>query len=154
MRRIILLFAALAAFTACHKSESLVICFANAYDQEILVKCNEDGFPIEPGKLLPFCVAGSSGSISVDVQDVWESIFYKKYDTITVYTVDGKTVLESWKKDENTPGTPFSLEYWSKEDKVESGVDGGLKDGLAYTFLVSAYTRTKYNLTYVFGPRE
>lgn len=154
MRKIILLFAALAAFTACHKSESVVICFANAYDQEILVKCNEDGFPIEPGKLLPFCVAVSSGSISVGVQDVWESMFYKKYDAITVYTVDGKTVLESWKRDENTPGTPFSLEYWSKEDKVESGVDGGLKDGLAYTFLVSAYTRTNYNLTYVFTPKE
>ena len=154
MRRIILLFAALAAFTACHKRESLVICFANAYDQTIVVKCDEEEFPINSGKLWSLCFSSSSGSTSVGVQSEWERVFYNKYDAVTVYTADGKTVLESWKKDENTPWTPFSLEYWSKEDKVESGVDGGLKDGLAYTFLVSAYTRTNYNLTYVFGPRE
>lgn len=154
MRRIILLFAAIVAFTACHKRESLVICFANAYDQTIVVKCDEEEFPINSGKLWSLCFSGSSGSTPVGVQSEWERVFYNKYDAVTVYTADGKTVLESWKKGEDAPGTPFSLEYWSKEDKVESGVDGGLKDGLAYTFLVSAYTRTNYNLTYVFGPRE
>ncbi len=154
MRRIILMFAALVAFTACNKSEILAICFANAYDQTIIVKCNDEVFSIKTGKLLSICVATASGSARVGVQSEWETWFYNKYDTITVYTADGKTVLESWKKGENTPGTPFNLDYWSKDDKVESGVDGGIHEGMAYVFLVSAYTRTNYNLTYVFESRE
>lgn len=154
MRRIILLLAALVALTACHKKESLVICFANAYDQTIIVKCNDDDFSIKSGKILSLCMADASGSARLSVQSEWETWFYNRYDTITVYTADGKTVLESWKKGEASPGTPFSLDYWSKEDKVESGVDGGIQEGVAYAFLVSAYTRTDYNLTYVFEPRE
>lgn len=155
MRKIILLFAALVAFTACNKSEILAICFANAYDQAIIVKCNEEEYLIKPGKLFSLGLSGASGSAHIDVQREWNAVFYNRYEAITVYTTDGNTVLESWKKGENPPGTPFDFEYWSKEDKVENGIDGGgLKEGLAYTFLVAAYTRTNYNLTYVFAPRE
>ena len=36
--------------------------------------------------------------------------------------------------------------------KVESGIDGGLKEGIEYIFMVSAYTYTMYNLTFVLAP--
>ena len=155
MKRLIILLAAFAILPSCVKvSETLNICFANAYEQTVTVCGNGSNLSIKPQKLLPIavCVAEGDGN-HLDIESQWKTSFYNTYDTLIIYDQDN-VVLDTWTKDDPRPGNPFDIASWSKEDKVESGVDGGLKDGVEYSFLVSAYTRTKYNLTYVIAPRQ
>lgn len=154
MKRLVILLAVIGAVVSCTKSEKLTICFANAYDQTVTVSGYGEDLSIKAGKLQPIALCSATGeSNHIDVQSLWKAFFYDKYDTLVIYAEDN-SVLETWTKGDTRPGNPFDIASWSKEEKVESGVDGGLKEGLAYAFLVSAYTRTDYNLTYVIAPRE
>ena len=156
MKRVIILIAAALTFAACNKDEYLAICFANAYDQTVILSTvvNED-WTIKKDKIFTTTLCQAHGmDTHLDVPALWKSHFYDKYDTITVYTEDKTTVLESWTKGDNKPGNPFDIANWSNKEKVESGIEGGLKEGVQYIFMVSAYTKTSFNLTYVFCPRE
>ena len=152
MKKLIILLAAAAVFTSCTKSENLNICLANGYDQTIIVSgCGED-FSIKPGKLLIIATCFAQGdNYTLDPPELWHTFFYTKCESLTIYAED-KTVLDTWTKDDTRQGNPFDIANWSNEEKVESGVDGGPMEGLQYTFLVSAYTHTKRNLTYVIAP--
>ncbi len=89
----------------------------------------------------------------LDIQDLWNTCFYSKFNTITVYSED-RTVLDSWTKEElDIPGNPFVFSNWRKDDDMETGIDGGITEGLAYTFLVDAYSRTNYSVIFVLAPR-
>ena len=154
MKQLIMLLAAAAVITACTKSEMLNICLANGYDQTVIVSgCGED-FSIDPGSIHLIAVCGAYGSgFTLDTPELWRAFFYEKYDSLTIYAEDNtNTVLDKWTKDDTRQGNPFDISNWSNEEKIESGIDGGIREGPAYTFLVSAYTRTKLNLTYVIAP--
>ena len=157
MKRIVLFLAIAVIFASCAKQydESLTICLANAYDQTVLVDWLYPGaspIPVKSGAIHPVTLCGASGyGNHLDVPSLWKQFFYDKYNAPTISTADG-TVIKVWTKEDTSPGTPFNLANWSSEDKVESGIDVGLKEGIEYIFMVSAYTYTMYNLTFVLAP--
>jgi len=157
MKKLLLLLLIPVLFVSCRKdyAENLNLCLANAYDQTIVVKgLYSSDYTIKSGKIFTFaCVFTHGYGMNIDVQASWKEHFCGNSSSITVCSEDG-SVLGLWTKDDIGEGSPFNYASWSSENKIEKGADGGLKEGLAYVFLVSNYTRTKHNLTFVFAPSQ
>ena len=156
MRKTILLLLVSLLFASCEKKyiEDLFICMANAYDQTVMVKGLHQDYTVKPGGILniAFCCASGHGN-HIDTQALWNQFFYEPFTSVAVCSEDG-TVLKSWSKENPDPGNPFLFSSWTSENKIEKGVEGGPGKGLAYTFLISAYSRTDYNLTFILNPTQ
>lgn len=113
MKRLIILIGIVLGVSACHKTETLALIIANAYDQTVIVSGNGSEMPIKSGQFQTIHLSVSGGF-----------------------------------------NNPFDVGNWSHDQEVKIGLQGGLKEGVAYTFLVSGEDRTKYTLTYVLTPME
>lgn len=154
MKRLFFLLAIVLGVSACHKTETLVLIIANAYDQTVIVSGNGSETSIKSGQFQPIHLSGSGGfNNPLDVHAIWTSFFYDEYQTLTISSED-HTVLDTWTKDDPREGNPFDVGNWSHDQEVKIGLEGGLKEGGAYTFIVSGEDRTKYTLTYVLIPKE
>lgn len=154
MKRLITLLAVVLGVSACTKTESLRIILANAYDHTVLVSGNGSELSIKSGKIAVISMHASGGfGNPLDVHAAWKSSFYDKYETLTISSED-HTVLDTWTKDDSREGNPFDVGNWSHDEEVKIGLEGGPKEGGAYTFIVSGEDRTKYTLTYVLTPRK
>lgn len=154
MRKIILLLLIPVLFASCKKDydDYLDICLANAYDQKVVVKGLFSDYTLKSGEILILSSFQSHGfGNHINQERTWNLTFFEPAESFTICAENG-TVLRSWTKDDTGPDSPFVYSNWSSDEKVDSGIEGGLMAGLAYTFLISEYTRTKHNLTFVLAP--
>lgn len=156
MKRIVLLLLAVLLFTECRKSETLKIYIVNEYEEPVLVSGIDTSdesrkVTIRPSRIQDIAYCGISGPEEIEV--MWVKWFYNLYNTITVYSSEGE-ILDTWSKGEASPRNPFSISNWIRDDKDERGVDGGIKEGIEYTFLVAPYHKKTYNLLFVLAPSQ